>query len=350
MIELKIGERIINDMSDCYVIAEIGHNHQGDLKKALEMIRRAHEVGCDAVKMQKRNNKSLFTKELYNSPYENENSFGRTYGEHREALEFGRIEYTEMAQYANSLGITFFATPFDRDSADFLQFIGVPCFKTASGDLTNIPLLRHIAEFNKPMFISTGGATLDMVRKAYEAVLELNPQICLLQCTASYPVLDFSELNLNVINTYKRHFDCVVGLSAHDAGIAMAVVAYTLGARVIEKHFTLSRVMKGTDHAFSLEPKGMERMIRDLKRARIAIGDGQKRIYPSELKPIKKMGKGCYAAVDLAKGVKLLPSHIAIKSPMADFLPYDAVKLIGRELQADVKQDEPFTVGAIKNG
>lgn len=343
MVELKVGGKIINEHSDAFVIAELGHNHQGDLQKALEMVKKAKEVGCDAVKLQKRNNKKLFIKSLYDSPYDNENSFGATYGEHREALEFGENQYKILKCYADEAKIILFATPFDEDSADFLQYIGVPCFKTASGDLTNIPLLKHIAGFQKPMFISTGGATLGDVLKSYEEVRRINDHICLMQCTAAYPVFNFAELNLNVIKSYKEKFNCIVGLSAHDAGIAMAVAAYVLGARVIEKHFTLSRVMKGTDHAFSLEPKGMERMIRDLKRTRLALGDGVKKIYASETKPIYKMGKGCYAAFDIPAGVRIHKSMIAIKSPVSEFKPSELNLIEGMVLKKAMKEDEPFT-------
>ncbi|HEY1333676.1 MAG TPA: N-acetylneuraminate synthase family protein, partial [Myxococcaceae bacterium] len=239
-------------MSHCYVIAEVGHNHQGDVEKCKELFRVARECGADAVKLQKRDNRALYTREMYDKPYDNENSFGATYGEHREALEFGRDEYRELQRYCREIGITFFATAFDLPSADFLQSLDMPAYKIASGDLRTTPLLRHVARFGKPMIVSTGGAAMEDILRAYDAIMPINPQLCFLQCTASYPA-SAEDLNLNVITTLRARFpELVVGLSDHENGIAMAVAAYVLGARVVEKHFTLNHTWKGTDHAFSL--------------------------------------------------------------------------------------------------
>jgi sialic acid synthase len=288
MRELTIDGRRIADDTDCYVIAEIGHNHQGDLDLCKQMFAAAKEAGADAVKLQKRDNRSLFTKAMYDSPYNSENAFGATYGAHREALEFGWDEYRDLQHVARRIGITFFATAFDENSADFLFDLDMPAFKIASADLANLPLIRKIASDGKPVILSTGCASLDDV---IAATGELDCPSAILQCTASYPAA-FEELNLNVIQKYREVFpNTVIGLSAHDAGIAMAPVSYALGARIIEKHFTLNRTMKGTDQAFSLEPAGMKRMVRDLKRTRVALGDGIKRPYPSEAGPMAKMRK-----------------------------------------------------------
>src|SRR5437764_10244063 len=187
----------IADDSECYVIAEIGHNHQGDLDKARALVHAAHECGADAVKFQKRSNRALYTSDYYDQPYDNEFSFGRTYGEHREALELGPDAYRELQAYARQLGIAFFATAWDFESADFLAELDVPAFKLASGDLRNTPLLRRVATFGKPMIISTGGADMSDVERAVEAVLPINEQVCVLQCTAAYPA-DTDDLNLEV--------------------------------------------------------------------------------------------------------------------------------------------------------
>lgn len=341
--ELNIGGKIINENSDAFVIAEIGHNHQGDLNKCFQLIKTAKDCGCDAVKLQKRNNKKLFTEALYNSSYENENSFGKTYGEHREFLEFGYKEYESIKKYCEHLDIIFFATPFDEESAEFLQCIDIPCFKICSADIRNIPLLKCVARFDKPILLSTGGVTISDVDRAWKAIFPINEQICLMQCTASYPVLDFAEMNLKVIENYKYRYNCITGLSAHDAGIAMAIAAYCIGARVIEKHFTLHRAWKGTDHSFSLETSGMRRMVRDLRRVKQAMGDGIKKIYPCEEKAIYKMGKGLYAARELIAGTKLQAEDIIIKSPRAEMDPYEIDLLIGQTLIQDMKKEEPFS-------
>jgi len=341
--ELKINSTVISDDSDCYVIAEVGHNHQGDLEKALELFRAAKLAGANAVKLQKRDNKSLYTQALYNKSYDHENSFGRTYGEHREFLELGREEYATLVQFAKEIKIDFFATAFDFRSADFLVELDVPAFKIASGDVRNIPLIKHVAGYGLPVILSTGASTLEDVKRAYESAAGINPQICVLQCTAAYPA-KFEEMDLRVISTYREVFpDSVIGLSAHDNGIAMAVAAYVLGARVVEKHFTLNRAMKGTDHAFSLEPLGLQKMVRDLRRTRVALGSGKKQIYPSEEPALVKMGKQLVAAMDLEEGRVLTAEDIRIKSPGGEgCFPYDLDKILGKRLRGPLSADEPI--------
>ena len=338
--ELVIDGHRIHDGGECYVIAEIGHNHQGSLETAKELFCSAKECGADAVKLQKRDNRALFTKAMYDSPYDNENSYGATYGLHREALEFGPDEYRELSNYAGELGITFLATAFDFPSADFLMELGIPAFKVASGDLPNTPLLAHVAGFGKPMFVSTGGGTMDDVQRAYDAVMPINPQLCLLQCTASYPV-EPEDMNLAVIESLRERFlDVVIGSSDHQNGISMAIVAYMLGARVIEKHFTINHAWKGTDHPFSLEAIGLRKLVRDLRRARAAVGDGEKRRLPCEEKPLLKMAKKLVAARDLPADHTLTRGDVAIKSPCDGLPPYELDNVIGQTTCRPLKEDE----------
>jgi N-acetylneuraminate synthase/sialic acid synthase len=313
------------------------------------MFRVAKECGADAVKLQKRDNRHLYTRAMYEKCYDHENSFGSTYGEHREALEFGWEEYKELRDYAKDLGITMFATAFDFPSADFLAKLDVPAYKIASGDLKSIPLLTYVAKFGKPMIVSTGGGTMEDVKRAYDAVMPINQQLCFLQCTAGYPAA-FDELNLSVITTFRERFPKnVIGLSSHDNGIAMAVAGYMLGARVIEKHFTLNHTWKGTDHAFSLEPTGLKKMVRDLRRVRVAMGDGVKRVYDTEKSPMAKMGKKLVAARDLPSGHAIRREDIAIKSPGDGMPPYEIDKIIGRLTRAPLKKDENIAF-AVLNG
>ena len=348
--KLIIKSSPISDDTDCYIIAEIGHNHQGEVEKAKELFRVAKECGADAVKLQKRENRTLFTRDLYDKPYEHRNSFGRTYGEHREFLEFGWDEYIELKQYANELGIAFFATAFDIPSSDFLAELDVPAFKIASGDLRNIPLLRHVAQFQKPIILSSGAGTLEDIRRAYETIIAINPQLALLQCTANYPTPP-EEMNLKVIQALRQEFpDVVVGLSDHYNGIAMAVAAYVLGARIIEKHFTLDHTWRGSDHAMSLEPLGMRKMVRDLRRARVALGDGVKCIYPSEESALQKMGKGLVAARELPAGHVLTVADVAIKSPNLGVPPYELENIIGHKLKRPLVPDEGLLWQDLLNG
>jgi len=337
---IRIGRHDIGDQTPCYVIAEIGHNHQGSVQKARELFREAKLAGAHAVKLQKRDNRGLYTRAAYNKPYDNENSFGATYGEHREFLEFGLDEYRELQQYARELDIDFFATAFDIASADFLAGLDVPAYKIASGDLKSTPLLKHVARFGKPVVLSTGGALIEDVQRAYDTIMAINPQLAILQCTAGYPA-SFEELDLRVVEQYRERFPAaVIGYSGHDNGIAMPVAAYVLGARIVEKHFTLNRAMKGTDHAFSLEPVGLRKMVRDLERTHKALGDGMKKIYESEKAPIVKMGKSLVVARDLPAGHVLGPPDIVMKSPGGGIPPYELDNVLGRVTLKALYEDD----------
>lgn len=343
------GVRLTDD-SDCYVIAEVGHNHQGDLDKCKELFRVAKECGVDAVKLQKRDNRSLYTRAMYDKPYDNENSFGATYGEHREALEFGRDEYQELQRFARDVGVTFFATVFDIPSADFMGRLDVPAYKIASGDLKTTPLLRHVAGFGKPMIVSTGGATAEDIARAYDTIAPINPQLAFLQCTAAYPASP-EELNLRVIATLRAAYpELVIGLSDHENGIAMAVAAYVLGARIIEKHFTLNHTWKGTDHAFSLEPIGMRKLVRDLRRTREALGTGIKCPLPAEQRPLVKMGKKLVAAGALGAGHVLTAADVAMRSPGDGLPPYLLDQVLGRTLTKPLQPDDPITFEILAQG
>lgn len=340
MREFQINGKLFSDETTPYLIAEVGHNHQGSLSRAIELIQAAAEAGASAVKFQKRDNRSLFTKTAFDSKYDSENAFGETYGAHREALEFGKSEYLECAKVAKDFGVDFFSTAFDFKSADFLADLDMPAYKIASGDLKSIQLIEYVAKIGKPVILSTGGGEMSDIRRAVEAVLKHNKNLALLQCTAGYPP-EYSELNLRVIETFRKEFpEVTIGYSGHDSGIAMSLVAYVLGARVIEKHFTLNRALKGTDHAFSLEPVGMHKLVRDLGRTRIALGDGNKFAYPSESAPLKKMGKSIYFAKDLPKGHRLTSSDIVFKSPAIGMFPYQADEILSKVLITDVKQDD----------
>jgi sialic acid synthase len=337
---LEIDGIRIDDEGESFVIAEIGSNHQGDLEIAKSMFKKAKECGANAVKLQKRDNRSLFTRKMYESPYENQNAYGATYGAHREALEFGRDEYQELQKYAIELDITMFATPFDFKSIDFLEQLNLPLYKIASGDLNNTPLLECVARTGKPMIVSTGGGTMEDVQRAYETIMPINEQLCICQCTASYPA-DPKDMNLRVISTLRQRFpDITIGLSDHQSGISMALVAYVLGARVFEKHFTLNRALRGTDHAFSLEPAGLAKLVRDLRRARLALGDGTKQPLECEKSALSKMGKKLVAARDLESGHVLTREDVALKSPADGLAPSEFANVLGKKLTRLLAADE----------
>jgi N-acetylneuraminate synthase/sialic acid synthase len=333
--ELNISGHTISDESDAFVIAEIGHNHQGNIELCERMFQAAARAGATAVKLQKRENKSLYTDQFYNSPYLSENSFGGTYGQHREFLEFNKSEYAHLQKVATELGLIFFATAFDFASADFLLELNVPVIKVASGDLKSAPLISYLSKANIPLIISTGGST---IREIERALNDVNPaHVALLQCTAAYPA-EPREMDLRVIQQFRRMFpETTIGLSSHDRGIAFPVVAFALGARIIEKHFTTDRSMKGTDHSFSLEPTGMEKMIRDLHLTRLALGDGFKKVYEKENEPVRKMSKMLVYSQNLRSGELLSLAHFALKSPNDGISPQFIGKFLGNKLSRDVE-------------
>jgi sialic acid synthase len=336
---LSISGLNLSDDSDVFVIAEIGHNHQGSVELCESMFVAAGKAGVNAVKLQKRDNASLYTPNFYNQPYLGPTSFGATYGTHREFLEFSFDQYKHLKKFAEKLGLIFFATAFDVKSIDFLTELGVPAIKIASGDLRSTPLLRYAAKTEIPLIISTGGSNIVEVKNAMNLV---NPKnVGLLQCTAAYPA-DPELMNLNVISTYRNSFpETVIGLSSHDKGISFPVMAAVLGARIIEKHFTIDRSLKGTDHSFSLEPIGMEKLCRDLKNVPIALGSHEKRAHESETLGIKKMGKMIVYSHDLSIGTKITETNLEIRSPLDGLSASNWDSVVGKTLKKNVCALDP---------
>lgn len=322
--------------SDIYVIAEIGNNHQGSLQHALDLMKAAKSAGANAVKTQKRDNKNLYTENFFNQPYDNPNSFAKTYGEHREKLELKKNDYVELCQYAKELKIDFFATPFDLNSLEFLEQFNMPAYKLASADILNTMLIREVAKTKKNIFLSTGGATINDIHRAKDLILEFNNNLSILQCTASYPA-DVEDMNLNVLKTFQKEFPGIrLGLSDHENGIDAGPLAYMLGARVFEKHFTLNRANKGTDNAFSLEPQGLEKFVRNLHRIDKMLGSEEKKLIDKEKKPLDKMRKSPVLIRSMKKGEKIFLKDIALKSPGLGLPAYEFENLIGKTLKIDL--------------
>jgi len=336
----QIIENLRNNPQSVFVIAEIGHNHQGNLDTCKKMFLAAKESGADAVKLQKRNNRTLYTKALYNEAYNSENSYAPIYGEHREALEFNKDQYQELIRYSKEIGIFFFSTAFDFESLEFLIDLDMPAFKIASGDLLNTPLQAKIAKQGKPVLLSTGGGTFIDIKRAVENILQFNDQLIVFHCTASYPA-NVEDMNLLVIPELKKLFpNLIIGLSDHENGIDAASVGYMLGARVFEKHFTLNRSWKGTDQSFSLEPEGLRKLVRNLNRIPVLLGSSDKQLLESEKRPLKKMAKTLVAKTDLLAGQILTESDIAIKSPGGGLPPYELDRIVGKTLNRNLKEDD----------
>jgi len=337
---LQLGNKNVGDGHPAFIIAEIGINHQGDVSIAKNLIQKAKECGADAVKLQKRSISRILTKSGLEMAYDNRNSFGKTYGEHKIALELSEADYRELNIFCQKLDIIFCASGWDEESIGFLDELGIPFFKMASADLTNFPLLIHTAKKNKPMILSTGMADMKMVQAAYSQVNPINNQIAILQCTSTYPSA-FSEVHLNVLQTYMKEFpDTVIGYSGHEQGIAIPPAAVALGAKIIERHFTLDRTMKGGDHAASLEPQGFAKMVRDIRHIEEAMGNTEKKIQESEAPVFRKLAKSIVSAVNINSGETITTEMLTTKGPGTGISPMRLNELLGKISKIDIPADQ----------
>ena len=321
------------------VTAEIGCNHQGDVEFALKMIEEAAGAGADNVKFQKRDNRSLFGDCIYNQVYDNPNSYGQTYGQHREQLELSADDFQRIKKCTTELNIGLQVTPFDFQSLEFCDKIGFDSYKIASADLHFHQLIKKICELGRDVYLSTGGSTEEEISGALDVINSYNVRLTLYHCTAAYPAA-VEEMNLAYISRMIDLFghSCAIGLSDHENGIDAATVAYMLGARAFEKHFTLDRSLKGTDQSFSLEPVGLRKMIRNLKRIDEMLGSGEKQIFQSEERPLAKMVKSLIYARDLAAGEKVNSECFDYRVTLIKELkPSEEKKFIGKILQTAVK-------------
>ncbi len=281
---VKIGKKLVGDGQPCYVIAEIGINHNGDIDLAKRLISVAVAAGCDAVKFQKRTVDIVYTPEELAKP--RESPFGTTNGDLKRALEFGFEEYQDIDAYCKAVKIDWFASCWDEDSVDFIDQFDVPCFKIASASLTDDRLLRHTRATGKPLIVSTGMSTLEEIDHALE-ILGTEDTILLHACS-TYPAL-YEELNLRAIPVMRERYGIPIGYSGHETGIPSTVAAVVLGACCVERHITMDRAMWGSDHAASLEPNGITRVVRDIRLIEQSLGDGQKRVFEREYPIIKKL-------------------------------------------------------------
>ncbi len=281
---VKIGNKLIGDNQPCYIIAEIGINHNGDLDIAKRLISVAVAAGCDAVKFQKRTVDIVYTPEELAKP--RESPFGATNGDLKRGLEFGYEEFEDIDAYCKAVRIPWFASCWDEQSVDFINQFDVPCFKIASASLTDDRLLRYTRATGKPLILSTGMSTLEEIDHALDVLGMEN--LVLLHACSTYPAL-YEELNLRAIPALRERYDIPVGYSGHETGIPSTVAAVVLGACCVERHITMDRAMWGSDHAASLEPNGISRVVRDIRLIEQSLGDGQKRVYEREYPIIKKL-------------------------------------------------------------
>jgi sialic acid synthase SpsE len=340
--KIEIGDRWIGEGEPCFVVAEIGLNHNGDIKLAKKLIDAAVGCGADAVKFQKRTVDKILTKEALDAPYDTWYAYGKTYGEHRKALELSNEEFIALQEYASERDIIFFASPWDEESADFLEGINVSIFKVASADVINLPLIKHMAKKRKPMIVSTGMSTFDEIKDAVDMISKYTDELILLQCVSTYPS-DYEEINLRNMETLRKTFDCPVGYSGHERGIAVSEAAVALGACVVERHFTLDRALKGPDHAASLEPPGLFKLIRDIKNVEKSMGASEKRAQERETPIRTKLAKSVVAAVDISKGTVITKEMLGVKGPNIGLPPKYVYILPGKRAVKDIKEDSAIT-------
>ena len=343
---IRIGQRTVGEGQPCFVIAEGGVNHNGDFHLAQELVRIAGRCRADAVKFQKRTIHELLTRAALERPYVHANSLGATYGEHRLRLELSETEWYQLRELASELDLEFMGSAWDRGSAELLDAMNTPAIKTPSAVLTDLNLLEYIALKGRPMIVSTGMSTLDEVDQAVDRILRHTDQLILLQCTSAYPS-EFEDINLRVMETFRQRYGVLVGYSGHERGIAVSEAAATLGACVVERHFTKDRTLPGPDHAASLEPVGLEKLVRDIRHIETAMGSAEKGVRPSELSVRVRLGKSVVAARHIVSGSVLSADMLTAKSPGDGIAPNHLAKLIGRVAAVDVPPDALLPLDAL---
>ncbi len=281
---VRIGKHLVGEGHSCFIVAEIGINHNGSVDLAKKLIDAAALADCDAVKFQKRTVDVVYTAEELAKP--RESPFGTTNGDLKRGLEFGKKDYQEIDRYCKEKGILWFASCWDEAAVDFIEQFNPACYKIASASLTDDALLRHHRRYGRPLIISTGMSTQGQIDHSVE-VLGLKDLI-ILHCTSTYPS-KVEELNLNTIHTLRERYGVPVGYSGHEVGLAPSVGATALGACMLERHITLDRAMWGSDQAASVEWQGFWRLVKDVRALELAIGDGVKRLYESEVPVMQKL-------------------------------------------------------------
>jgi N-acetylneuraminate synthase len=340
MKKIRIGEKEVGGGGPCYIIAEAGVNHNGDLRLAKKLVKAAAKAGADAVKFQTFSADSIATKTARKAAYQKKTSdASETQYEMLKRLELSPDAFVILSEYAKKCGIEFLSSPFDQKSAELLGSIGVRAYKIPSGELTNIPLLEQVGRYKKPVILSTGMADMDEIREAIDAIRRGGTkQIVLLHCVTSYPA-PLESANLLMIQTLAKAFDLPVGFSDHTEGVIASTLARALGACVIEKHFTLDRDLPGPDHKASLEPAGLADLVSQVRLAESVLGDGVKHIGKTEAAIRKIARKSLVAATVIPKETRVTREMIDMKRPGTGIETKHLASVIGKHAGKTIKKD-----------
>ena len=341
--KIKIGNKLIGEDEPCFVIAEAGVNHNGSVELAEKLIDTAKDAGADAVKFQTFKAGNVVTKTAEKAEYQKGTTKKGSQYDMIKELELTEKDFKKLAEYAKKTGILFLSSPFDRESVDLLDEIGVSAYKVASGEITNFPLLKYIVEKDNPIILSTGMATLGEIEDAVRVIEKAGVgDIVLLHCVTSYPA-KVEDINLRVIETLKHAFKLPVGFSDHTLGITVPIAAVSIGAVVIEKHFTLDKNLPGPDHKASLEPDELKEMVAAIRDVEKALGDGIKQPTETEEEIKKVARRSVVAKVDIPEGAIIKEDMLDVKRPGTGIEPKYWQYISGMRAKKDINKDEIIT-------
>ena len=344
---IQVGNRAIGPDSPAYVIAEAGVNHNGSMQIAKKLIDIAVEAEANAVKFQKRNLTQTYLEDIVQDPAVAEMGVEYTVSNLKEVLLTDE-QYQELARYSEEQGIQFLCSPWDVDSVDFLERIGMPVYKIGSPDMTNFVLLERLLETGKPLFLSTGMSEETEIDRTVSFLQERGAEFGLLHCRSTYPS-PFHNLNLSFMNELKRRYEVPIGYSGHERGIAVSSGAVAMGASIIERHFTLSRDLEGPDHSASLEPRGLEKLVRDIRNIEKAKGAPRRYITRGEYNNRVSLGKSLATTQSIEAGETLTRDVITAKSPAKGVSPQELYTVVGKQARRDIPADELLHWEAIED-
>lgn len=341
MKDIPIGDKILGDSSPVFIIAEAGVNHNGDLDMARRLVEEAASCGADCIKFQTFKAERVVTADAPKAKYQ----LGTTNAAESQLDMLRKIElkpehHRELKQYAENQGLVFLSTPYNFEDIDLLEHLGVQAHKIASGQIVELPFLRKISQTGKPIFLSTGMATMAEIDSALRTIREEgNDRVILLQCTTNYPSR-IEDANLRVIQTFKSAFGCLAGYSDHTLGDESAIASIALGARAIEKHFTLDKTLPGPDHSSSMTPEEMKTLVMKIRKTETALGKGQKEPAKIEKENLIGMRRSIVASRDIRKGETITPERITFKRPATGLSPQFYDMILGKKAAKDISFDE----------